>query len=102
MSRAMPLAAVEAELDWAIRTLLLTKATTLVVDDLDLSPLENLELTAKVIAIGLDTLGRRLVGDRDFTEEEIQLGTDLIDTLPDTFTADELVEILKARLAAIR
>jgi len=85
--------------------LILTKAAGVLIDEFELTTAQTVWLTSKVLAVTLDRLGQELIGpERDLTDEEVQIGSDFIDALPDgpICSIEQFVNVFKDRLALIR
>lgn len=100
----LPPAAAQALLRRVQDVLVLTRTVAVVIDELEINQVQNLVLTTKVLAITVDRLGRELIGaGRELTDEEVKIGEDFIDALPDDLhSIDQFVDTFKARLALIR
>lgn len=100
----LPPAAATALLRRAQDILILTRTASVVIDELEINPIQNLILTSRVLAVIVDRLGRELIGpERELTDEEVQIGSDFIDALPDDLNSvGQFVDTFKARLELIR
>lgn len=100
----LPPAAAQALIRRAQDIMILTRTVALVIDELEINPVQNLILTSKVLAVVIDRLGRELIGpERVLTDEEMKIGEDFIEALPDDLDSiDQFVEVFKARLELVR
>jgi len=100
----LPPAAATALLRRTQDIIILSKTASVIIDEFDLNPIQNLLLTARVLAATLDRLAQELIGPgRELTDEEVKLGSDFIDSLPDDLhSIDQFMGAYKGRLELIR